>query len=213
MAVLVTTAAENAYTPSDQEAVKGKKHRAVYYIATPTVYRVAAYRSDIGRELRAAARELGVDELRSGADQARAALVAGIEDAEVGIVEPAAMIAAVEEFAAAQESELGGGKGPTEEAAALIAELVAICEERYQPYRQVLRERRIAHGIPRVVACRWFVSGWSNVTSRYGDPLDYASGPDGVADELLDQLPPGHVVELYAEIDRLMRPTNGQAKN
>ena len=202
MAVLLTTTAHNRLEPSDQAKVK-EGERVAYLLATPTVHTQAAYLADFSREMRRAARDLGVEQLLADRESERATLKEGV--AAVGFEDVEGVLARLAEHAATET--------PSAELQADFAEIVALVEERHPPFAEVLVHKRIALGAMQRCAVARFLVGWENVLDRDGAALAFARGPQGVPAPLLDDLSRTHIAEIYDEVERLSRPTRDEAKN
>lgn len=163
----------------------------VYVIAVPTLMQRAGFRRDVAA---AGARYPGQDEMFE-------ALREGVRSA----VEDDAQPALLETLDAAQAAAEG-----LAEDAELVRDMAAIetaMRRHHPPYAALEAERAYWLAVAPIVAARHFLRGWQGVAA----PFRRVGGL--APEELLAELPDGHVEAVGWEAIALMSPSRVQAKN
>lgn len=163
----------------------------VYLIAVPTLMQRAAFRRDVTA---AGARYPGQEEMFE-------ALRAGVR----AVVEEEAQPALLETLDAAQAA--GDGLAEDAELVRDMAEIEKAMRRHHPPYAALEAERAYWLSVAPIVAARHFLRGWEGVEP----PFRRVAGL--VPEELLAQLPDGHVEAFGWDAISLLSPSRVQAKN
>ncbi len=210
------------FTPADQ-AGRPEETRVVYLLKVPRLYDGAALDRAVaargGRNHGALARlrslRAGVKALLADDDEAvaRDNLVARI-DAYADELRAFGRALLAGEYDAAGETE--ESTGPAKLAAALaaqaeheaaLAEVAELVREGYPLFARMVADEAVYPDILGIEAARLLLVGWEN------GPGEFRRGRAGVPDEVLEAIPPYHLVAIGAEVERLRRPSEAQRKN
>lgn len=102
------------------------------------------------------------------------------------------------ELAALQVEAAGAALSPqmTEQ----LERLEDMLRQYHPPYARALERRQLWASISPRVACAMFISRWQDVIATDGQALPFKRVAGEVPDELLDRLPPGHVLIVGGQI-------------
>ena len=181
------------FTPSD--SAPDAENPPVYLIAVPTVMQKKAYRRDV----RAVPAFYIADTdmfnlLRDG-------IKAVVEDGA-----QAELLELVDSFESAKKT--ASAEAPIDDAlAGDMTTLEDTISRRYSPYAQACADRDYWMGVAPLIACRHFLRGWENVATEFKQRGGL------VGEDLLEQLPESHVMEIGWRAMALMSPTRADAKN
>lgn len=85
--------------------------------------------------------------------------------------------------------------------------ITAIVHDRYDRYAQMVADDTVYPIIRGIEAARMFLVGWENLK------VPFVRTERGVPDSALARIPRHHIPQIGREVDRLMRPTEDEAKN
>lgn len=215
--ILASPGETRTFVPPSEER-RDPAHRVAYRLRVPSVWDRTRYRGALGAHgVRSHSVVPMLDAMAQGVRAIYGDADSAAKDAHLDVIaqyraEAVALgqrlldgsIDVASEEGRAAFTESMGRQQDLDQALADVAEIVA---QGYPPYAQ-MRADNASFALGRgVVAAQMFLVGWENV------PRPFARTDAGVPEALLAQLPEHHLIAIGAEVERLMAPTEPEAKN